>query len=79
MEITDADGRQLELDLLRGGTSREYRGIAPFRILFGRASAVDLYYDGQPIDTGPFTSGDVTQMTLGAEAAAQETAGAGSG
>jgi cytoskeleton protein RodZ len=79
VEIVDADGQQLELDPLRGVTSREYRGMAPFRILFGRASAVDLHYDGQPIDIRPFTTGDVTQMTLGAEPAADDPAGAGSG
>jgi cytoskeleton protein RodZ len=78
VEIVDGQGRQLELDLLRGGTSREYRGSAPFRILFGRASAVDLQYDGRPVDTAPFTSGDVTQMTLGTQTAA-DPAGAGNG
>ncbi len=79
VEISDARGRQLELDLLRGGTSREYRGVAPFRILFGRASAVDLYLDGEQVDTGPFTSGDVTQMTLEAVAGSAAPADADRG
>lgn len=64
VEITDASGAQLELDLVRGGTSKHYQGAAPFSIQFGRASAVSLYLDGQPVDLGPFTEGDVTQMLL---------------
>ena len=64
VEIVDAQGRQLELDLVRGGSDKQYSGSAPFRILFGRASAVELFIDGRLVDTGPFTSGDVTQMTL---------------
>lgn len=64
VEIFDARGRQLELDLVRGGSSKQYRGIAPFRIQLGRASAIDLYLDGQAVDLGPFTDGDVTQMLL---------------
>ncbi len=67
IEIADARGEQLELDLLRAGTRREYRGTAPFRILFGRGSAVRLFLDGEPVDTAPHTSGDVTQMTLDAK------------
>jgi cytoskeleton protein RodZ len=64
VEITDASGRQLELDLVRGGTTKQYRGEAPFSIQLGRASAISLYLDGQPVDIEPFTEGDVTQMQL---------------
>jgi len=68
VEITDAGGRQLELDLVRGGTTKQYRGLAPFSIQFGRASAISLYLDGQPVDLVPFTAGDVTRMLLHGEA-----------
>lgn len=64
VEITDARGRQLELDLVRGGSSKEYRGEAPFSIQFGRASAISLVLDGREVDLGPHTEGDVTQMLL---------------
>jgi cytoskeleton protein RodZ len=64
VEISDASGRQLELDLVRGGTSKTYRGEAPFYIQFGRASSLRLFMDGQPVDLAPFTAGDVTQMLL---------------
>jgi len=64
VEISDANGQQLEIDLVRGGTSKQYQGMAPFNIQFGRASAVNLYLDGQAVDLAPFTNGDVTQMLL---------------
>ena len=66
VEISDANGNQLELDLVRAGSSKQYKGAAPFSIQFGRASAINLYLDGQAVDLAPFTTGDVTQMTLDA-------------
>ena len=64
VEIKDAQGRQLEIDLVRGGSSKQYKGQAPFSIQLGRASAVSLFLDGQPVDLAPFTVGNVTQMKL---------------
>lgn len=71
VEITDASGAQLELDLVRGGTSKQYRGTAPFRIQLGRASAVRLQHNGAAIDIAPYTRGGVTQMTLHADGSAE--------
>jgi cytoskeleton protein RodZ len=64
IEIFDANGKQLEMDLVRGGSERAYQGLAPFRVLFGRASAVDLFMDGRKVDLSGATSGDVLQMSL---------------
>ncbi|NNE04610.1 MAG: helix-turn-helix domain-containing protein [Xanthomonadales bacterium] len=64
VEITDAQGRQLELDLVRGGSSKQYRGEAPFSIQLGRASAISLLINGQAVDLAPHTQDDVTQMLL---------------
>jgi len=63
IEITDADGQELEMDLLRGGSDKDYHGKPPFRILFGRASAVHLSVDGEPVDLTSFTRDDVAQLT----------------
>ncbi len=63
VEITDADGLELEMDLLRGGSEKRYQGKPPFRILFGRASAVRLSVNGTPIDITAFTVDDVAQMS----------------
>lgn len=63
VEISDADGRELEMDLLRGGSIKSYQGKMPFRILIGRASAVNLSMNGEAVDMTPFISDDVAQMT----------------
>jgi len=63
IEITDADGQELEMDLLRGGSDKAYRGKAPFRILLGRASAVRLSMDGEPVDLTVYTRDGVAQFT----------------
>jgi cytoskeleton protein RodZ len=70
IEILDARGQSLELDLIRAGNRRQYNGQAPFRIMIGRASAVVLTMDGEIIDLGPYTRDNVARMTLGAELAA---------
>jgi len=64
VEITDAGGNQIELDLIRAGSSRDYDGQAPFEIMIGRASAVVLNMDGNTVDLGPHTRGNVARMTL---------------
>jgi cytoskeleton protein RodZ len=70
VEIQDGQGDQLELDLIRAGSTRQYGGTAPFQIMLGRASAVVLTLDGEAIDLAPYTDGDVARLTLGAELAA---------
>ena len=63
VEITDAAGQELEMDLLRGGSERTYHGQPPFRIIFGRASAVRLSMDGEAVDLTAFTKDDVVQLS----------------
>jgi cytoskeleton protein RodZ len=63
VEISDASGQELEMDLLRGGSEREYHGQPPFKILFGRASAVRLSMDGEAVDFTEFTRDDVAQLS----------------
>jgi len=63
VEISDADGRELEMDLLRGGSKKNYQGKMPFRILIGRASAVRLSMNGEAVDMTPFITDDIVQMT----------------
>jgi len=66
VEIFGADDAQLEMDLIRAGTVREYTGQPPFRVMIGRASAVELALDGEPVDLGPHTRGNVARLTLAA-------------
>ena len=67
VEISDASGNQLELDLIRAGSSRQYNGQAPFDVMIGRASAVVLDLDGSTVDLGPYTRGNVARLTLQAQ------------
>ena len=70
VEILDGAGSQLELDLIRGGSQREYSGAGPFRVMIGRASAVVLSMDGEAVDLGPHTRGNVARLVLGNESRA---------
>lgn len=63
VEITDASGQEIEMDLLRGGSERQYHGKPPFRILLGRASAVRLAIDGEPVDVVSHSRDDVAQFS----------------
>ena len=63
VEISDVTGQELEMDLLRGGSERTYHGQPPFRIIFGRASAVRLSMDGEAVDLTAFTKDDVAQLS----------------
>lgn len=65
VEIVDGTGARIEMDLLRAGTRRNYGGVEPFRLLLGRASSIQLSYQGQPVDLAPHTRGNVARVTLG--------------
>lgn len=74
VEITDADGQRLEYDLLSAGRIKSYAGKAPFKLLFGRASAVELFLNNEHIDLSPYTRGNVASTTLASNrASAAET------
>ncbi|MGD9265627.1 MAG: DUF4115 domain-containing protein [Lysobacterales bacterium] len=63
IEIMDATGQELEMDLLRGGSEKGYVGRPPFSILVGRAPAVRLAIDGQDVDLAAYTRDDVARLT----------------
>jgi len=81
IEIESADGERLEFDLLRSGESRQYEGLAPFRLLLGRASAVSLSLDGQPVVFDGQHEAGVAELVIGEpapEAGAENTGGGSS-
>ena len=63
VEISDSRGEELEMDLLRAGSSKEYHGTPPFRVLFGHAPAVSLLVNGEAVDLAPFTRDKIVQMS----------------
>ena len=72
VEIFGAHGEQLEMDLVRAGNIRVYRGDGPFQVMIGRASAVVLKLDGETVDLAPHTRDNVASLVL-AEAAGTDT------
>ncbi|QOC23983.1 DUF4115 domain-containing protein [Wenzhouxiangella sp. AB-CW3] len=64
IEIHAADGERLEYDLLRAGQERSYRGEAPFQLLLGRASAVNLVLDGEAVTFDGHDRADLMRIRL---------------
>lgn len=60
VEIEDANGEKIYGDLNRAGDVMTVYGSAPFDVLFGRAPAVRMSYEGQSVDLQQFTTGDQT-------------------
>lgn len=69
VEIRDGAGERLEYDLLEAGTTREYSGTAPYRVLIGNADSVTVRYNGAPFDTEPFVQGNLARFEVGGEPA----------
>lgn len=69
VEITDAEGRRIEYDLLRGGRHL-YHGTAPFTIMLGKAGGVAVSVDGRPVDFSAYTRADVARFELFADGTA---------
>lgn len=78
VEIESADGMRLEFDLLRGGETRQYNGIAPFKLLLGRGSAVELRLDGEPVAFAGQQQGGVAELMVGQDDTVDPRASAGS-
>jgi cytoskeleton protein RodZ len=74
VEIVDRNGEKIEMDLLRAGSRRTYNGAAPFHLLLGRASSVELFHYGEKVDLAPHTRGNVARLTLGTTEDASEPA-----
>lgn len=64
VEIADASGERLEFDLLRAGAQRRYEGLPPFRLLVGRANAVEIRLDGEIVRFDGADRGSVAEFTL---------------
>jgi len=74
VEIFDRNGEKMEMDLLRAGSKRTYQGAAPFQLLLGRASSVEVFHNGKKVDLAPYIRGNVARFTLDAEKPAAEHA-----
>jgi len=64
-EIRDSKGNKLIFDLMREGKEKKVRGIPPFEVFFGNATAVDVEYDGQRYNMKRHVRGDLARFQLG--------------
>lgn len=67
VEIYSADGERLEYDLLRAGDTRTYQAEAPFSLMLGRARAVSLSLEGDPVIYEGHERGDVVRLEIMAD------------
>ncbi len=66
VEVRDAAGRRLVYDLLRPGTVRRVRGRAPFRLVLGEPTAVEVRLDGEALPLAGARPGRTLRVTVGA-------------
>ena len=60
VEIQDQVHGMVYQDLHRDGDILSVNLTAPIRLLLGKATAVEMLYNGRPFDLEPFTSQDQT-------------------
>ena len=64
IEIFDALGNKVFLNLGREGQQLNLRGTAPFSVVLGFAEGVSVEINGSAFDTAPFTEGSIARFTL---------------
>ena len=68
LEVTDATGKKLFSGLQRKDTNLNLSGQAPYRLKIGAPSAVQIQYQGKPVDLSRFIrTNQVARLTLNAE------------
>ncbi|AIX72876.1 MAG: cytoskeleton protein RodZ [Mixta calida] len=68
LEVTDASGKKLFSGMQRSGGKLSLSGTAPYRLKIGAPAAVQIHYQGQPVDLSRFIrTNQVARLTLGAQ------------
>ena len=66
VDITDATGARLFMDMAKANESRTVTGVAPFKVMLGNAPAVTVEYNGAPYDHKAYDKQGIARFTLGA-------------
>lgn len=70
IEVHDDREQRLVYTLYSGQERLEIRGWAPFEVFLGNAPAVDVSFDGETVDTGPFVrANDTARFVVNGEGA----------
>jgi len=64
-QVTDATGKVLSSGVKRKGDRLELSGKPPLAVRLGYARGAQVSYNGQAVDTAPFTSGQTARLKLG--------------
>ncbi|KAF0280004.1 helix-turn-helix domain-containing protein [Spiribacter aquaticus] len=64
MEVTDAGGERLLFGIAESGEER-LDGEAPYDIVVGDTSNVEIEYEGEPVNLADYARGSVARLTLG--------------
>jgi len=68
LEVTDAAGKKLFSGIQRSGGKLSLAGTAPYRLKIGAPAAVQIEYQGKPVDLSRFIrTNQVARLTLGAQ------------
>ncbi len=68
LEVADASGKKLFSGMQRSGGKLSLSGTAPYRLKIGAPAAVQIHYQGQPVDLSRFIrTNQVARLTLGAQ------------
>lgn len=65
VEVSDAQGKRLYMDIAKAGQSKTVAGEPPFKMLFGNAPAVTLKYNGEIYDHSKHNKKGVARFSLG--------------
>lgn len=64
LEVRDAAGDRLIVGNFSGDESHQLSGEAPYALVIGDARQVRVEYDGEVVDLGPHTRGNVARLTV---------------
>lgn len=68
LEVTDATGKKLFSGIQRSGGKLSLAGTAPYRLKIGAPGAVQIQYQGQPVDLSRFIrTNQVARLSVGAQ------------
>ncbi|MBJ7223878.1 MULTISPECIES: cytoskeleton protein RodZ [unclassified Brenneria] len=68
LEVTDASGKKLFSGMQRNGGALSLSGQAPYQLRIGAPAAVQIQFQGKPVDLSRFVrSSQVARLTLAAE------------
>lgn len=66
INIRGADGKSLINGVRKAGSTANFTGVAPFKVVLGAPSNVELTYEGKEVDLSVFSKkGKVARLTLG--------------